>query len=231
MSSSGEENFLDQIRFSETPERPSASVSQAIREHCTQDLVARRSLTRVQRTLLCAVPTMLVIASLALLWNGNGVHTITQGAILGAVGWSVVLLAILGFGVSDGLASRRWLRTLAAIFIPVAYLIYLAVESNTWLPLAGIGDHAHGTLTCGAMSLSLGAVTTLTVMLIWKRSDPFNPGLSGALLGFVGGLAGALSVHMVCPSREGWHLWLGHGLSVIFIAGLSVALGRKLLAP
>ena len=231
MGSPSEENLLDHASFGELQDQPSASISQAIRQQCTEDLVAKRSLTRTQRALLCLIPVVLVISSLAMLQGGKGVHNVSQTALLGAGGWSLVLLCVLSFGVSAGSASQRILRVLAALAIPLAYLVYLALGSDHWVPLAEVANHSHSTAHCGTMSLSLGAVTTVAVMFVWKRSDPFNPGLSGALIGLVGGLAGALSVHMVCPSQEGWHLWLGHGLSVMLIAGLSVALGRKLLAP
>ena len=68
-------------------------------------------------------------------------------------------------------------------------------------------------------------------MLLWRHTDPFSPGLSGALVGLLGGLAGAVGIGFACPNAEAWHMCIGHGLTLAAVGSLGWLLGRRLLAP
>jgi hypothetical protein len=68
-------------------------------------------------------------------------------------------------------------------------------------------------------------------MLLWRRTDPLTPGISGALLGLVGGMGSALGMGVACPSHETWHLCVSHGVVVASLVVLGAAAGRRVLAP
>ncbi|HEV8549451.1 MAG TPA: hypothetical protein VGQ57_10490, partial [Polyangiaceae bacterium] len=69
------------------------------------------------------------------------------------------------------------------------------------------------------------------VMLLWRGTDPLTPGISGALLGLVGGMGSALGMGIFCPSHEELHSLVSHGLVLASLVVLGGAVGRRLLAP
>jgi hypothetical protein len=141
-----------------------------------------------------------------------------------------MLLSALGrFGPNT--RSIQW--AIAAV-VPLSFLAYLTFQHSSVVPLSVFfsdATHLRNVEACALVAFTSGALATTSVLLVWKRTDPFNPSISGAVLGLVGGLAGALSVGLVCPHDEGWHLWLGHGLSVIVMLALGAGVGRRLLSP
>ncbi len=96
-----------------------------------------------------------------------------------------------------------------------------------------ISEHliTHWSLSCFSHVLLTGSLSSGVSALIWRRSDPYSPRLTGALLGAIGGLLGVLSVGMSCPAVEGWHLLFGHGLSVCTLALIGALLGPRILSP
>jgi hypothetical protein len=84
---------------------------------------------------------------------------------------------------------------------------------------------------CGAVALVVGGITALTTFVIWRRTDPFTPRLSGAIVGLSGGLVGAAAVGLACPSAEAWHLGVGHGLSTLCLASAGWLVGGRFFAP
>jgi hypothetical protein len=150
------------------------------------------------------------------------------------MGWALVVLAVLLSGFSRfAVTSRRWLFAVAAA-VPIGFFVYLAAVSSSFLPVAtflGDATHVERAKACGWVALGVGGLSTASVLFVWRRTDPFNPGLGGALLGLIGGIAGATSVGLVCPDTEGWHLWIGHGLSVVAMCAVGAAIGRRWLSP
>ena len=69
------------------------------------------------------------------------------------------------------------------------------------------------------------------LLLSWRRTDPFTPFLTGALIGGWAGLAGAVALGLFCPSCDVGHLILGHGGVVLLGIMIGGWLGRRLLAP
>jgi hypothetical protein len=145
-----------------------------------------------------------------------------------------VVLAMIAAGMGRFGAHVRLLQMAIAVGIPLVFAGYLTAQHTSIVPLSAFlseSAHTESALSCGVVALSFGALASLGVLLVWRRTDPFNPGWSGAIAGLVGGLAGALSVGLVCPHREAWHLWLGHGLVVLALALLCAGLGRRVLSP
>jgi len=218
--------------------RPSVTASKErdalIRRDCTSSLAPAPSFPRWQRIASCAVLAGLVIASLAVLWRDDGVHHSTRYVLYGTAGWALVLFSVLlvGFG-PQGARTAKW-RMLAAVSIPLLFFGYLSTCQSNWLPLSTFLSQpaaCAGAFRCGVIALGLGAGSALGVLWLWRRTDPFNPGWSGALAGLVGGLAGALSIGLVCPDGGVWHLWLGHGVGMVVLLIFGATLGRRLLAP
>lgn len=212
---------------------PPPDLSRAIRNGITGDLRRVRSFGRRPRIAASLGAFTCLSLSFSIVKWGDGVHQITRAAALGALGWALVVSAVVCLGFLRFAASRRLLFAVLAA-VPVGFFTYLLAVSSSLLPLTSLlGDSSRleSARACGVVALAVGGLCTASVLFVWRRTDPFNPGLAGALLGLVGGIAGATSVGLVCPHTEGWHLWIGHGLSVVVMCALGAAIGRRLLSP
>jgi hypothetical protein len=218
------------------PEAPRAEISQCIRRQCTGGLCARRGLSAAQRVGLSIGLSALVVALIAVITAGHE-HAAGawRAALFGAVGWGVVMLAVLLLGLARpaGWHLSRVVRLGLALALPIAFLAYLTASASVGIPL---GEFVHaggpaGAVRCGGYALLFGGLATAAMLFIWRGTDPWNPGVSGALAGLVGGLTGAVAVGCACPTGSTWHLWLGHGTVVLLLLISGSLAGRRWLAP
>ncbi len=213
---------------------PSAAVAERIRHTCTRGLKAERAhslRTRGWLTALAVSAGVLILLALSPRALAR-LSSEFESAVYGFLGWGVVLCLVLFVGLAKPPGKRlgRRMRLLIAALVPLAFFAYLGLSASGRAPLGqALGD--SDTLGCGLYALFSSALVAAGVMLPWRRTDPFNPGITGALLGLGAGLGAALAMGLVCPSREGWHLWLSHGLALIAMMGLGAWVGRRWLAP
>jgi hypothetical protein len=218
------------------PPAPRAEISAAIKQHCTRDLCCRKGMSPRSRLLASLLLAVAVLGLLLVIGSG---HARPEGAlaaaIYGAVGWAVVLLAVLlgGLARPPGKRLPRRIRLAMAIGIPIAFLAYLAFAAEHRLPVGQFvrTGHAGTAFACGLHALLFSAIAAGGTLFIWRGTDPLTPGLSGALAGLAGGLAGAVAVGIACPSGETWHLWLAHGVALVALVALGSVAGRRWLAP
>lgn len=215
-------------------EPPGPAVSARIRRTCTRDLTPAGSLSARRRLLLTALVALAGLV--ALLAAGALGHrelfTGSENALWAAVGWVLVVSMVIGIGVARPPGKRSAWRTrlLVALIVPLSFCVYLALVASETVPLAHSLD-AGGTVGCGLYTLITSALVALGIMLPWRRTDPMSPALTGALLGLSGGLVAAAAANVVCPTREGWHLWLAHGASLVIVVLMGAWVGRRWLAP
>jgi len=234
--SAQERDPLGELPWPGEPAPPRPEVTRAIHDECTRDLCRKHGLSPARRLFMTLAMSAFVVGLLVYLTYGRQrPEGALRAALLGAVGWGIVQAFVLFVGLArpPGKRVSRRVRLLIAVAVPVAFLAYLAFEGTRWLPLGTfVHTHAAGkAMTCGLHALLFGAIVSAGTLLIWRRTDPLSPGLSGALAGLVGGLAGAVAIGVACPSGETWHLWVGHGLTVVALIFLGWAVGRRLLAP
>ncbi|HEY8945992.1 MAG TPA: NrsF family protein, partial [Polyangiaceae bacterium] len=124
-------------------------------------------------------------------------------------------------------------RLALAVALPVLFLAYVAYAAPEWVSFSEFaqGARAEHAVSCGLVGLLFGAMVSGGVLLLWRGTDPLTPGLTGALLGLVGGVGGGLAIGIACPSQEGWHACVSHGLGVLVFVGFGWAVGRRLLTP
>lgn len=218
------------------PSPPRPEVSDAIRKHCTRGICARRSLSAMQRVGLSLLLVAGVVGVLLVLGaSRDHAEGALRSALFGAAGWGIVMSAVLLVGLArpPGRRLSRTLRLIVALSVPIMFLAYLSFSASGSLSLGsflheGEADHALG---CGLHALLFGAIVAGGTLFIWRGTDPVTPGISGALAGLVGGLAGAVAIGAACPTGSTWHLWLGHGATVLVLVAAGWLAGRRWLSP
>jgi hypothetical protein len=169
-------------------------------------------------------------------WQRHPPKRAVELALVGALIWGIVQASVIlvGFGRSPGKRVHRTVRWGMVLAICVAFLAHVTLASESVLPLQHFlsdpGAIKH-TVVCGVHALLFGALAIAALFVIWRRSDPFSPRLSGAVSGLAGGLVGAVALDITCPHMEAWHLWLGHGLTLFTLVVAGWYAGKRWLAP
>jgi hypothetical protein len=215
---------------------PSEACSQAIRGTCTKGLCPGRGISAVGRGLLTMGLSLLLLA--LYVWfavTDRRPSAIVSTALFGAVGWlgAQAILVFLTLARPPGKRGSRALRLGLLIGVPVAFLGYLALVSTEHFTFAKFtqgysGGHAIG---CALVALFFGALVTGGALFAWRRTDPYTPGLSGGMIGLVGGLASGAGMSVACSSHEAFHACFAHGVVVFALALAGFGLGRRLLTP
>jgi hypothetical protein len=74
-------------------------------------------------------------------------------------------------------------------------------------------------LRCLAVALECGIAPLAAFLVIWSRTQPANPRLTGVALGVAAGAVSWLLVDLWCPVGHAGHLLVGHVLPVVLLAG------------
>lgn len=218
------------------PPAPGLEISATIRRHCTGDLEARRGLSSAQRIALSLALSLGVFALLAFLTRERPrVEGSFRDALFGAAGWGIVQAAVLWAGLAHppGRRIASTIRLALAVTLPVLFLLYVGYAAPEWVSFGEFsqGHRAQHAVGCALIGLLFGAMVSGGVLLVWRGTDPLTPGLTGALLGLVGGVSGGLAIGIACPSQEGWHACVSHGLAAVVFVAFGWAVGRRLLTP
>jgi hypothetical protein len=157
---------------------------------------------------------------------------VLRAALFGAVGWGIVQLLVLVSSLTraPGRRASRSVRLALVLLVPVAFVLYLVMDSSGVFSFEQL-IQTEGILRCTFWSFLFGAAVAGTVLTLWRRTDPFDPGLSGALAGLVGGLTGAVTVGVACANFDAWHMCIGHALGLVLLCGAGWIVGRRWLAP
>ena len=215
---------------------PSEECSQAIRGKCTQGLCAKRGVSATTRALLTLGLSLLLLAYYT--WyavTDRPASGVWRTALYGAVGWlgAQAVLVFVTLARPPGKRGSRELRLALLFGLPLLFIGYLALTSTEQFTFARFaqgysGGHAAG---CAGVALLMGALVAGGALFAWRRTDPYTPGISGALIGVVAGLATGSGMTVACSSHEAYHACLAHGLVVFALAALGFGFGRRLLAP
>ncbi|MGC4064349.1 MAG: NrsF family protein [Polyangiaceae bacterium] len=181
-------------------------------------------------------PGTLFALLLAIGWLRHPPHTAILVALFGALTWGLVQASVLfvGYGRPPGRRATRNLRWAMVLLVPALFIAHLCAASTS---LLDFGDFlvatrsVRSTVVCGIHAILFGAMASAALFVLWRRTDPFSPRLTGALTGLAGGLVGAVALDMTCARLEAWHLWLGHGATLLMLVIGGWVAGRKWLAP
>ena len=215
---------------------PSDECSKAIRGACTKGLCKERGVSAMTRGLLTL--GLCAIVLLYYFWYAVDDHRpsgIVRTGVFGAIGWLGAQAALV-FGTlarPPGKRGSRGVRIALLAIVPLAFVGYLLLVSNEQFAFAKFaqGYPAGHAIGCGLVALFFGALVAGGAMIAWRRTDPYTPGISGALIGMVGGLASGAGMSLACPSHEAFHSCFAHGMVVFALALLGFGFGRRMLAP
>lgn len=215
--------------------QPRAEVTAAIRRDCSVGLEkGGRCLSATQRLVRSLALGAVALGALVVMGGSGRPDGLAGTGVSGLVGWMAVVATVLivGLWAPVGHRSSRWLRFALLAILPASFAAYLALIAREWIPLSEFGPaHQERAADCGLHAVAVSAFITAAMMLVWRRTDPYSPGLSGALVGLAGGLIGALGVGAVCPTHDAWHLLLSHGTLVVVLSAAGWLVGRRSLAP
>ncbi len=215
---------------------PSETCSKAIRGACTKGLCPQRGVSATGRALLTLGLSVLLIGYYT--WYALADHkpsALMGTAVLGAMGWlgAQALLVFATLARPPGKRGSRALRLGMLIAVPLLFVAYLGLVSTEHFAVSKFvhGSPAGHALGCGLVALFFGALIAGGALVAWRRTDPYNPGLSGAMIGLVAGLASGSGMSIACASHELLHSCVAHGAVVFALALMGFGFGRRLLAP
>jgi hypothetical protein len=160
---------------------------------------------------------------------------VLRTAVLGAMGWlgAQALLIFVTLARPPGKRGSRALRLSILFGVPILFIGYLGLVSTEHFSFAKFaqGSPAGHALGCGLVALFFGALIAGGALVAWRRTDPYSPGISGAMIGMIAGLASGSGMSIACSSHEALHSCVAHGAIVFALALAGFGLGRRLLAP
>jgi hypothetical protein len=220
-----------------TPRQPSAEVSACIQNLCTTELAPQKPIT-LQRRLLRSIGLSFALFALLLVvgWIRHPPKQAVLGSLLGAGAWGLLQSAVLFtcYGKPPGQRCSSTVRWVVGGTVLLLFVVHVALSATSQLTFSSFLTAPHsvrGTLACGFHALLFGAVASAALFVLWRRTDPFRPRLTGALTGLAGGLVGATALDLTCTSHEAWHLWLAHGATLVLVVALGFIAGRRWLSP
>jgi hypothetical protein len=229
-------DFLENQTWPE-PAAPSGAVDAAIRKICTSKLGPTRSrsiASRIARSIALSGGLFALLLSLG--WQRHPPRQAVAAALAGALLWGIAQASVIivGLGRAPGKRAHRWVRWAVVVVLPLTFFVHLTLASDVTLSVQDFITAPRSirhTVVCGIHTLVFGALAMATLFFVWRRTDPFSPRLSGAVSGLAGGLVGAVALDLTCPHLEAWHLWIGHGLTLVTLVAAGWYAGRRWLAP
>jgi hypothetical protein len=213
------------LRF--TPQ-PSPELSGRIRAVVAYDLRPARGLSAGARWALglaVSAATLLGVAAVTPVAVG-------RAALITALAVTAVATATyLGLPASFRSVSPKRMRLAVTALAPLVFIAIVAAAQAAFpfKPEPGMaGPSLHRCLGAGALM----AVLPLGVVLVlWRRTDPFTPRLTGALIGGWAGVVASASVTVSCACVDPHHVLFAHASALVASTLLGAILGRRVLAP
>lgn len=154
------------------------------------------------------------------------------GVVLVVTAGTVFLLLSRSLPGASQKWPLEWRLGMISLAIIAAFAGYFGIAEG-FVPLKEFAgpEHSSHALACFWHSLGAAIVCSVPPLVFLRRTDPFSPRTSAAIVGLLGGALGSISVTSACSASEGFHLLLGHA-SVVLLLTLGFAwIGELILPP
>jgi hypothetical protein len=201
-----------------------SEVSARIRQHVERDLRPARGASTLARVGAAALAAAAAGSAGAMMSADAG------GASLGVIVIVAASVAMIAAATGFSMARASVPKRLALALAPVlAFYAVVLAAGSMHVHEAGVASDAA--VVCFVRGAMLAALPLAVMVVLWRRSDPFTPRLSGALLGGWAGLSGAVALTLACPSDEFWHVAIGHGGALLGGAVIGAVLASRWIRP
>jgi hypothetical protein len=155
---------------------------------------------------------------------------LVSGLLLGVLTLCATLAAL--WRGHRGFGARATTLALTGLIVAAAYSALTLVR-----PLH-LGDPQVANLTIspwGARCALIASIVGVGVMACFaaalRRAAPVAAGLRGVAIGVAAGTWAGVAVFLFCPSGDSWHLFVGHALPLVALAGIGAVLVPRWLRP
>ncbi len=211
--------------------RPPADLASRIHDRVAADLAPRRGPSGPSRWLFGLLAVGAMLMAVAVMMSQQVMMQPARSSVIALGGLLLVAAATFTALVRSGSAHVGVRARLALALLPgLAFLVLAWIAYTLMPPVAAAGSHVS-TPACLVRGLMLAAIPMTVLVVLWRRTDPFTPRLTGAIIGGWAGLTGTIGLTMACPSTDLVHIIVGHGAAIVGGALIGSLLGRRLLPP
>ncbi|HEU4535060.1 MAG TPA: NrsF family protein [Polyangiaceae bacterium] len=175
------------------------------------------------------------LGALTVCVQGIDVERRPRGAVVAGSLWGALVLALVAWRLLARRGRALWpargalVATVAGV--PAALAVFPPLAAALWPQAGGAGGGLVQGARCLVASAVLGGAALAGLLVAYRKSDPVNPGLSGAALGALAGAWVALSQQLQCPFGDPQHALVTHVLPSLLLSGFGWLLGRYALDP
>ena len=155
-------------------------------------------------------------------------ESLLVGTIAG--GLTVAGLAVIA-GVHRGrsmLPRPRWQLAFLVALVPAALFAWKVAWSARYPGMMVDWPERPG-LRCFLLTLAMGLGPLVSLIRLYRNSEPVRPGLVGGAMGVVVGAVAWVLLELWCPVAFPRHLLIGHVAPALLLAAIGAILGRNLM--
>jgi hypothetical protein len=206
---------------------PPADMSARIRELVARDMAPQRGPSPLARIAAGSVAAAIAVGIGAMM--GRDLARAPANVLAVVMATLAAIVVATGLGVARKRPAPLAARVTLALLPPLAFAAIVLVSG--WASPSGMALGADALGACLTRGAMLAALPLVVAVVAWRRTDPFTPRLTGAMLGGWAGLAGAVGVTLGCPSSDVWHIAIAHGGAVVGGALIGAVVARRFLRP
>lgn len=211
--------------------QPRPDLALRIRDRVAADLAPRRGPSGPSRWLLGLLAVSAMLMAVTVMMAAQVMSQPTRSGVIAFGGLLLVAAATFTALVRSGSTRVGVGVRLALALLPGLAFVVLAWIAYAVMPPVAAGSAHVSTPACLVRGMMLALIPMTVLVVLWRRTDPFTPRLTGAIIGGWAGLTGTIGLTMACPSTDLAHIIVGHGAAIIGGALIGSLLGRRLLSP
>ena len=200
----------------------------AVRRHPSRTHRAFRA-----RMILWMASSVTISLAIFLLAGGLRASQRPESLLMGTMAGTltVAVLAVL-VGIHRGrsmLPRPRWQLAVLVVLVPAALFAWKVAWSARYPGMMVDWPERPG-LRCLLLTLAMGLGPLVSLILLYRNSEPVRPGLVGSAMGIAVGAVAWGFLELWCPVAFPRHLLIGHVAPALLLAAIGAILGRATMA-